>query len=277
MPPIYGIFLGHRSTSDTARLKELSDLTGGTFTRVDPSRPEDIENVIQGLLNGILVATPPTAVVITNTSLVPPQVSRSSQLITNPDGSVSIVLDSILALAQGRNDLQVSITMGGSTKTYRFSVQADGPQAGSSSSTLQCHALPTLTFLNPSGNPDPSYPSGPTTYDVVLTRSSSDLVSALVHAVSTDPARPQPWGDTEDLLLPLRTEAQGIATNVKDDQAFNGAVNAPAARNGILEASPDGRVRANWVHPRDPREFAVFEFPGGGRPGPPSFAVQASL
>lgn len=49
MPPIYGIFIGNPHP-DTARLHELSRLTGGRFFLVPPTRPDSLDIVMKQIL-----------------------------------------------------------------------------------------------------------------------------------------------------------------------------------------------------------------------------------
>lgn len=264
MPPIYSIFLGKKETPAMATLQQMSTQTKGTFNRVDAQNVSAITKVMEGILQSLIVSTPPQSIQIVNNSLVPPQVSKSTQIVMNADSTVNLVLDSILTLKPGLNEFQVIITSGG-VKTYSFKVQADGPAAGSSSSQLICHDMPALVMLNPAGAEDPFYVGGSTAYSVQLKRAASDLGATVVSAVSIDTTRPQPWGDAEAILMPLLGQAAGVATNRHGAYPFEGSQLIPQAGNNRLEAMPSGKVVLKWVHPRDPREFATYELKGGGQ------------
>lgn len=206
MPPIHSIYLSKSITRDTAALSELSALTGGTFTRVNPNKVEEVGTVMQNIIRSLLISVVPPSIVITNTSFAPAQVSRSSRLVQNPDSSVSVALDSILALKLGANDLQVRIVLSDtSSRIFNVKVQADGPLAPGSNSQVTCYPAPTLVMLNSAGFPDTAYPAGPARYTVRLNRSSSDLATVLVSAASADSSKPKPWGDAETIPLQLST------------------------------------------------------------------------
>jgi hypothetical protein len=257
--PIFSIYLAHAPTSDTANLKQLSDLTHGTFNRVDPKNPAAIQSVMQTIVQSLLLTTLPRSIEVSNASLAPPQISRSISLTRNADSSLSVSLDSILALKQGLNDLQVKIAMSDTLiRTYAIKVQADGPVAPASTSSLACFDPPTLVLLNPQGKADSVYGPGTTDYQVRLTRSESDLGSVTVTSVSKDSTRPQPWGDAEATVL----TRSGGGSVYQGRQPLNGGSTAPAAGNAILESDPNGAVTLTWTHPRDPREFAVYTLPG---------------
>ncbi|MDB5051859.1 MAG: von Willebrand factor type domain [Fibrobacteres bacterium] len=266
--PIFSIFLGHTSTADTANLKQLSDLTHGTFNRVDPKNIAGINQVMQSIIQSLLLTTVPRSIEVTNTSLAPPQISRSTNLVRNADSSMSLSLDSIIGLRLGSNDLQVKITMNDTlTRTYAVKVQADGPIAPASTSEVTCYDPPVLTLLNAQGKPDTAYLSGTADYTVKLTRATNDLSSVLVTSVSRDSARGPAWGDAESVLLNLA----GAGNTYQGAQPLNGGSVTPTAHNGTLESDASGKVILSWVHPRDPREFANYELPGQRIPVIPPF------
>lgn len=260
--PIFSIFLGKANTQ-YARLEQMSTMTGGQFFRVDPGNIAMMNQVMQQIIQAITVVNLPQSIEVTNNSWAPPMVSRSTGFVRNPDSSISLALDSIVALKQGANSLSVKITMSDAdVRTYPVSVQADGPLAGASTQQLTCHEQPTLALLNAQGRVDSAYPGNATQYDVRLTRSTSDLNRIVVTATSSDTSKGPAWGDVEAILLTQSAVIGATTTNRRDDYAFNGAVANPAHGNNILEAAPNGLVTLTWTHPRDPRETATFTLPG---------------
>lgn len=269
--PIYTIALGDSGVTFT-RMQDMSTRTGGRFFRVAPDNIAQMNLVMQQIIQAITVVTLPTAIEVTNSSFAPPMVSRSTGMTRNPDSSVSLVLDSIIALKLGPNNLSIKITMSPTDiRTFPVTVQADGPAAGGSTSDLVCHAMPTLVMLNQSGAVDTAYPSGPTQYDVRLIRATSDLEQVVVTAISRDSARGAGWGDAESITLPQTGDAGGLTTNRRENYNFNGGSASPAKGNNTLEAAPNGEVVLTWTHPRDPRETATFILPGRKIPVTPGF------
>ena len=265
--PIFSIFLSKVTTRDTANLKQLSDNTQGTFNRVDPKNIAGINQVMQSIVQSLLLTTLPRSIEITNTSMVPPQISRSTTLGRNADSSVSLALDSIIGLKLGSNDLQIKIALNDTAnRTYNIKVQADGPVAATSTPTLTCYDPAALTLLNAQGGQDSVYAPGASTYQVRLTRSSNDLGKVTIAAVTKDSTHAQPWGDAETIVLNL-----GNGNVYQGPQAVNGSAEAPVAGNGTLEGDANGKLILTWMHPRDPREFAVFELPGKRIPVVPPF------
>ncbi|HKP98262.1 MAG TPA: vWA domain-containing protein [Fibrobacteria bacterium] len=258
--PIFSIYLGRSTTPDTANLKQLSDLTGGTFNRVDPKNIAAIHAVMQSIIQSLLTTTVPRSIEVTNSSLVPPQISRSVNLVRNADSSMSLALDSIIALRQGSNDLQVKIAMNDTlTRTYAVKVQADGPLAPASTSDLTCYDPPVLTLLNAQGKEDTAYGPGTVPYQIKLIRSTNDLGNVLVTLASKDSTRSPVWGDSESTVLPL---VVGGENTYQGALSLNGGSTAPVENNGTLESDANGKVILKWVHPRDAREFATYVLPG---------------
>jgi hypothetical protein len=268
--PIYTIALAD-SSMNFPRMRELSTNSGGQFFRVSPDNITQMNEVMRQIIQAITVVNLPSAIEVSNGAYAPPMVSRSAGMNRNADSSISLVMDSIIALKAGANPLTIKVTMTPQDiRTYNVSVQADGPAAPQSTQQLACFPMPTLAMLNQSGGLDSVYPSGTTLYDVRLTRASSDLQQVVVNAKSSDSARPG-WGDEENLVLPQTGNSGGLTTNLKDNQAFNGASANPAKGNNILEAGPNGLVTLVWKHPRDEREFATFTLPGKRVPVEPGF------
>lgn len=269
--PIYSLFLGNEQ-SGYQRLQEMSTSTGGQFHRVDPDDVASMNQVMEQIIQAITVVEMPRSVEISNAAWAPPMVSRSTALTRNADSSVSLVMDSVLALKQGSNPLTVKITLSDDeVREYSLAIQADGPVAPASEANLVCHPQPVLSLLNAQGGNDAAYPAGPGVYDVVLTRSGADLAGIAVSAVSGDVARPAGWGDDETILLGPGSASGALTVHRRDDYAFNGGSASPAAGNSILEASPDGSITLTWSHPRDPRETASLTLPGPGTVVAPGF------
>jgi hypothetical protein len=155
-------------------------------------------------------------------------------------------------------------------RVYKVKVQADGPEAPTSTSQLVCVAQPTLAMLNQQGQVLTVYPNNAAEYDVRLTRGSSDLSSVTVAASSRDSTKPATWGDKESITLNLAGGA-GTPNYRAENYDVNGGANLPALGNQILESSPNGYITLTWVHPRDAREFASFTVPGQRIPSNPGF------
>ncbi len=262
--PIYSIFLGYPTANFTA-LQTMSTTTGGTFNRVNPNNVAEINAVMQAILKAIIKPSIPLSMVFTNTSLNPVQVSRSTSITFNPgDSSLVIVLDNILALQQGTNNFTVQITLAANNvKDYKFTVNATGNPADVSTSSLVCYNQPKLTMINAVTNlEDAIFSAGITNYNVRLTRQGTDILpNVTVQEISRDTARPTWVGDQESSFLNQLSSA-GNETIYQGPEVVNGSVATPIPGNGTLESSMYGELVLNWVHPRDPREFASYTLPG---------------
>ncbi len=264
--PIYSIYLGQVATKDTAKLKELSDLTHGNFTRVQPNNIAGIGAVMQSIIKSILVSTLPRSIQVTNTTFTPPQISQSLTLTKNTDNSVNVALDSILGLKLGVNNFTVKVTMNDTLiRNYSFNIKADGPLAATSTTELTCYDPPTLALLNKNGVQDTAYPAGSTAYQVKLTRASNDLASVTILATAKDSTAKPVLSDAETLVLNV---GSGAAPTYLGPATVNGSSMAPVSGNAVLESDANGKLTLNWVHPRDAREFASYTLPGTIIPPP---------
>ncbi len=256
MPPIYSIYLSKSTTPDTARLSELSAATGGTFNRVNPNDPTAMETLLKSIISTITKNTLPHAVVVTNKSLSPPQTSRSTGAVTNPDGSVGMRLDSIVALQEGANRIEISLTReDNSSVTYAFTMNAAGDEIGSSSGNYSCWDMPTLTAIDKAtGKPPEIYSPDGNAYQLKLTRSPSDLRDVTVAGSSANQ-------DREGILLTKIDLSLGYPTQT-GDFSYNPAKANPGPGNGILEVDGKGDLTFVWSHPRDARETVTYVLPG---------------
>jgi hypothetical protein len=272
MPPIYSIFLGKIATPDTARLKRLSDTTGGLFFRVDPTKPAGIQVVMDSIIRKITETSIPKSIAITNTTNG--QTSVAGPMSIGAGGNLAITLDSIIALSVGKNDFTVKVTKSdGTVGNYAFSIKADGPAEAQTTKTTQCYDPPTLTMLNAQGQPDAQYSLTANSYTIKLTRSPSDVGPVIVTAITKDSMLPPTpgWGDAESVTLPAAGQAAGAAV-YQGPYPFNGQSANPAPGNGTLEAAAGGQIVLSWVYPRDARDFATYTLPGSKMPitQPPS-------
>jgi hypothetical protein len=259
--PIYTIALGD-TNMNFDRMREMSDTTKGAFYQIQPKNIALMNEVMTKIIQSITIPTVPQSIEVINSSFPTPMVSKSKSIVTNPDSSMSPVMDSILALKTGANALTVKITMSDKdVREFKVTVQADGPVAAVSTQTLICYPMPTLTLLNPAGAVDSVYPNSATPYDVRLTRATSDLKEVLVVATSSDTGRPG-WGDQENISVPQASVAGTSTVNQRNDYPLNGAAVNATKGNNTLEAGPGGEVVFTWTHPRDLRETATFRLPG---------------
>jgi hypothetical protein len=267
--PIYTIALGDTGMRFD-RMREMSDTTKGAFYQIQPKNIALMNEVMTRIIQSITVPTVPSSIEVSNNSFPTPMVSKSTSILTNPDSSMSPVMDSILALKPGANALTVKITLSNNdVRNFNVTVQADGPAAAATTQNLVCYPMPALTLLNPAGGVDSVYPNSITAYDVRLTRATSDLKEVIVVATSSDTGRPG-WGDRENISVPQASAAGTATVNQRNGYPLNGAASDAIKGNNTLEAGAGGEVVLTWTHPRDMRETAAFRLPGkkvGTAPG----------
>jgi hypothetical protein len=256
LPPVYSIYLSKATTKDTANLKELSTKTGGTFNRVNPNDPDAIDAVMKTIISTITKSTLPKGTTITNKSLSPAQVSKSTGVIANPDGSVGMTLDSIIGLKEGENQIEVSlIREDNTTLNYSFTMKVAGEEATKSSDYLSCWDMPTLAALDKkTGLVTDIYRPDNTSYQLKLTRSPSELRNVTVVGTSANK-------DQENIDLTTLNNNSGFPTQT-GNFTYNPAEANPDLDNGILEVDDHGDLTFTWSHPRDARENVTYILPG---------------
>ncbi len=256
MPPIFSIYLSNEDTPNMAKLQELSTLTGGTFNRVNTNDPKAMETILKSIISTITKNTLPKAATITNQSLAPPQTSKSTGVVANPDGSAGMKLDSIIALKLGANNIEIKMTREDNTNvTYAFTMNVAGDEIGSSGGTYSCWDMPTLVAIDPKTNlPAEIYRPDANTLNLKLTRSPSDLKDVNVDAVSANK-------DEENIGLSNINNSLGFPTQT-GPFTYNPAKSNPGLNNGVLEVDGKGDLTFTWTHPRDSRETVTYILPG---------------
>jgi hypothetical protein len=255
MPPIFSVYLSKAVTADTAKLKSLSDNTGGTFTRVNSNDPSALEKVLKGIVESITKNSLPKSLTVTNSSMAPPQTSVSASMTVNPDGSSGIVLDSIIGLKLGANQINFHVIRLDSVAVdYNFTLDVSGAAIGGSQGNFSCYDMPTMVALENGKVAEIYNPVTAGTYDLKLVRSPSDLKGVAVAAVSDA-------GDQERIGMPTANSSTGYPTHIAP---FNVNPNdgSPAVGNGTLEVTNKGLLTFTWSHPRDDRENVTYILPG---------------
>ncbi len=270
LPPVFSIYLARNASPDTAKLKDLSDQTGGTFTRVNPNDPAALDALLKSIISTITKNTAPKSVTVTNKTLAPPQVSRSTGSTANPDGSTGMQLDSIIGLKEGLNQIEINLVREDTSITYHFTMNVAGDEIGSTGGNFSCWDMPTLAAIDKKTNqPVDIYATDNNTYKLSLTRSPSDLKDVSVSGTSAN-------NDKEGIALTTLNNNLGFPTQT-GDFTYNPAKANPGLNNGVLEVDNHGDLTFNWSHPRDPREFVTFVLPGRIVPvlsGDPTLKIQ---
>ena len=257
IPPVYGIHLGAaldnqgRVDQASSQLQELSELTGGKFFRVPPADSATMKLVMDTIIKK-LVSRPIPPKNLTIRSVTTGQLSTAKSSVPAADGNYNITLDSSLALQQsGVNNFEVTITSG-FTKVRPLRIQANGPVATVDALGVSCYD-PAVLSATAAG----------VGYKVTLTHSPSELTSVTVKGTSIDISRPG-WGDAESINLASSSSPNINAFNQTINPfPFNGTTANPRANNGTLETDQNGNVYLRCVHPRDPRDSALYEIPLG--------------
>ena len=126
LPPVYGIHLG--GDVNAQHLRDLCTQTKGQYFVVSPTDTAAFAEIMARIV-GIITKNPlPKDVKVTNSGMAPPQTSKSMDMIANADGSLGLVLDSIIGLKPGGNDISIQITKDDNTvTTWSFGLNVAGP------------------------------------------------------------------------------------------------------------------------------------------------------
>jgi hypothetical protein len=256
MPPIHSIYLSDTETDGVLKLKELSDATGGSFNRVNTSDPKAMEAILKTIISTITKNTLPKSATITNKSLAPPQTSKSTGVVANPDGSAGMKLDSIIALKLGNNSIEINLVREDNTTTnYSFTMNVAGDEIGSSSGTYTCWDMPTLVAIDPKTNlPAEIYRPDANTLNLKLTRSPSELSNVSVDGTTANK-------DEETIGLTGINNSLGFPTQT-GPFTYNPAKSSPGLNNNVMEVDGKGDMTFTWTHPRDERESVTYILPG---------------
>ncbi len=255
LPPVYSIYLGDAAVPDTLKLKQLSDKTGGTFTRVNPRNVLAIQDVMTSIVKSITTTSVPKSVTVVNSSLTPPQTSHSSAVTVNADGSQGVTLDSIIGLNTGANSIQINVIKPDNTPVnYSFTINVSSAEISATGGNYTCWDMPTLTAVDPAGLTPEIYAPGGIGYTLKLTRSTSELRNVTVAGTSEN-------GDKENITLGTPTSPLGFPTQTGDFK-YNPNDATPTLDNGTLEVDKNGALTFTWSHPRDGRETVTYILPG---------------
>jgi hypothetical protein len=271
LPPVYSIYLSDDDTPNMIKLRDLSTATGGTFNRVKTNDPKAMETILKEIISTITTNTLPKSTTITNKTQAPPQVSKSTGVTANPDGSAGMQLDSIIGLKEGANQIEINLVREDNTEvTYHFTMNVAGDDISSSSGNYSCWDMPTLAAIDKKTNePTDIYRTDNNTYQLKLTRSPSELGAVNVAGTSADK-------DKENITLSTTNNNLGFPTQT-GDFTYNPAKGNPDLNNGVLEVDDHGDLIFTWSHPRDARETVTYTLPGRIVPvisGDPTLKIQ---
>ncbi len=283
--PIYGIFLGG-TAAETRVLEALCDTTrpaqtggpggrvplGSDFYRVPPSRPDSINGVMKAILNKIITSYSPTLFTITNTTLnVTSSATLANQFIDQGGGNYKIVLDSVLPLQTGTNNIRVISRLSSLPTTPPTPVitQSDTANfalnvgAGSGASFLgglitKCYNPTSLQWLNSSGiRPASGYfTDSDATVQVLVTTSKNGLATIRPVVRTSVP----PPDTLKALTLPRGTDSLRYSATIPIAAPF-GSIGVPNTANTTLENKISDTLKGCWQNPRDPRDNACDLIP----------------
>ncbi len=248
-PPVYGIHLGNPKLG--VNLKTLSEKTGGEFFTLAPTDSSQLFNLMETILGRIVRNPKPKLLKIFNRSLAPEQQSIALDYVTNPDSSLNIRLDSIIALKPGLNniDIEVHLRSGRSQDSifhYQIKMNVVNAAISQSNTNLSCYDLPTLSLRDKNGIIPQVFSLADKSLQILLSRSPSELtMQSLLTKSNTH--------DSELIVLeypPLNAvpAIQKGALNLGITETL------PVPLNNIVEVPLKGKITLSWSHPRDTQE-----------------------
>ena len=104
LPKIYGIYLGSGVTK-VAEMDSLTNISGGKYWIVPPSRPDSLQSVIRSIVGNVMSTETPGTTVLTN--LTNGQKSTALTITPGQDSVFHLKLDSVVALDTGKNSVRL--------------------------------------------------------------------------------------------------------------------------------------------------------------------------
>jgi len=280
--PIYGIFLGASTSTETGILDSLCNVTrppgtprGADFFRVPPSNTDSINGVMKAILNKIITSNTLTRVTVTNTSLTPNITSNATvaaQFVNQGNGNYKVVLDSALPLQAGTNTIRLTSqftpvpTVPPTTPapavqndTTTFTLNATGPTTGGytflGGLISKCFNPTTLQWRNATGvRPSSGYfTDSDLTVQVFVSTSRNGLAS--IRPLVSTLVPPLPLDTLKNLSINRSADSLSYPSAPIPIAAPFGLISVNTA-NGILENKMSDTLKAFWQNPRDPRDTA---------------------
>jgi hypothetical protein len=261
--PVYAISFVEPRYDSNFTISRLIDGTGGEDFRLKRGDQDSIAGTMQEIIARIVGARVPVRAALTNASLDPPRTSVSANMgfDRNPDGSGwTITLDSVLALAEGTNEITLALTYydgaTGRRETTAASFTIEVGDAAPDEQYLTCYDRPVLTATTSSGDAllDPAADSS---FTVTMRAAAFDLIGKLNPAIATS----HTLGDR--LVMRLDTALAKDSSDYPYESftatfAYEGAATAVTADDRTLQSAADDIIVFRWEHPRDPRDTAVL-------------------
>ncbi len=265
--PVYSISLVPTKTDTNFTMARLTEGTGGAHWTIKPGDQDSLANVVQRILGKITKAKIPVEVELINNSLTPPQTSYCANwgLEKTPDGSAwAIELDSVLALAEGTNNLTFNVifedgeTGQRETKTASFTVNVGG--GAHDENFVTCYNAATMAVRTETGRTTRIHPEDDHSFEVSLTNSAFDLVGRNNPAI----AYSKILGDTVMMQLD-DTIAKNFGNfpyeTFSDGYSYQGMATARDTGDQTLQSAEEDTLVFRWEHPRDPRDTATLIMP----------------
>jgi len=104
LPKIYGIYLGSGVTK-VAEMDSLTNISGGKYWIVPPSRPDSLQSVIRSIVGNVMSTETPGTTVLTN--ITNGQKSTALTISQGKDSVFHLALDSVVALDTGKNSVRL--------------------------------------------------------------------------------------------------------------------------------------------------------------------------
>jgi hypothetical protein len=257
-PPVFGVFMGNGSPG--AALTEITNWTSGEYHQIDPTRPDDIIDLIESVVRNILTTGEPSGMRVHFGNA---QVSEAADFLAQVDGAWNMTLEQDIPLVPGVNDLNLemdlNVSSGGQlSRSVHFQIIV-----GADSSSISGQGAEPWVFES----------CGPVSHLSVTDERNSEL-EIIDFPYLTYPDSLFKIQLTTDFYEEVTTIAPTISLIRGSDQTFSlkedstGFYSSNLLSVSLAEVFRDSSIGVlgwdtvfiTWQHPYDPRDFASTKF-----------------
>jgi hypothetical protein len=262
--PVYSISLIEPRYDSNFTMSRITEGTGGQHWTVRPGDQDSLARIMRSILGQVTKVKIPVEVELVNNSLTTPMTSYAADwgFEKTPDGKGwGVTFDSVLALAEGVNQLTYSVTLEDGetgqreTKTATFTVNVGGGAAPEGYTS--CYDVARLSMQSQSGRTTRIHPEEDGNFTLTLRNSAFDLVGRMNPTYGYSLV----LGDTLEMELDGTIEkdsSQYPYELFSSTYSYSGQATSADPADNTLQSLDEDTLVLRWEHPRDPRDTATL-------------------
>jgi hypothetical protein len=265
--PFYSIALIEPRYDSNFTVSRITEGTGGEHFLVKPGDQDSLARIMQRIIGKVTKVKIPVEVELINNSLSPVQRSHAANwgFEKTPDGKGwGVTLDSVLALAEGVNNLTFNVvyedgeTGVRETRSASFVVNVGGGQAQPGFTT--CYNAASLAMRAETGRTTRINPEEDHNFELTLTNSAFDLVGRM----NTMEAYTAVLGDMIEIEMDdtiAKDSSNFPYESFTKSFGYNGMASSADTSDMTIQSAEEDTLVFRWEHPRDPRDTATLIVP----------------